>query len=608
MTPVEQAARPPQPAGQRQGKRAGGRPSPPTSTPSISETQLVIAAAIPVLAAIVIYLPALRNGFIWDDPLVLQQLRAMRSIGDLIVPPPIVPRFYYRPLIFVSYLFDQALGGETPFWLHASVIGWHGLNTLLVFLLARRLFPGEWLIASGGALLFAVFPVHVESVAWMAGRSDVIVCTLMLLTVFIFMEAAPAWLPWIGGGVFLLAMLSKEMAIALVVLIPLLDLMRAIRPSWVRYAPLFLATLVYFVLRSHALGAFVGGLPVDTPVMQLATALVRALGFYTVRAVVPVGLCAYIPNVPPGAGYFLVGALVPVLAAGLIGLAWQRGRWQPAFLALWFFATLAPSLTVIVRRSASAVVADRYLYVPSVASCLLMAWVVVRLAQSRRVAALWPAVGIGALATLFTVLAVPYTRVWADNLAFWTDVAAKVPDEALPQRELARALLDHNRPDEAERALQRALALESSPEGRVMAYGNLGNLYRRQGRYDDSLRAFEEGLKIAPHPILYHNLGMTLMLKVQQEQQQGDSQAVLRDITRARDAFEQALKLGTAPGAPLAFQQDWDPAKTHALLGQVLFSMGDRAGARQHLEEALRLQPTGPVADLTREYMQNLPP
>jgi len=94
---------------------------------------------------------------------------------------------------------------------------------------------------------------------------------------------------------------------------------------------------------------------------------------------------------------------------------------------------------------------------------------------------------------------------------------------------------------------------------------------------------------------------MTLMAKIEQEQ--SDPAAVQRDIVKARDAFTQALTLGSRPGAAQTFLE-WDAAKTHALLGQVLFSMGDRAGGREHLEAALRLEPSGPVADATRQYMR----
>jgi Flp pilus assembly protein TadD len=571
----------------------------------LSATRILAAAGVPVLVAVAVYLPALSNGFVWDDPLVLRQLRAIQSPGDLLVLPPIIPRFYFRPVIFVTYLFDRALGGETPFWFHASVITWHALNTLLVFALARRLFPADALIASGGALLFAVFPTHVESVAWMAGRSDVVVGTFVLLTVLLFLERERAGSPWLGGVVLLLAMLSKEMALACVALVPVLDLLSTRRLQWARYLPLVLVTGLYFALRQQALGTWVGGIPSVAPAAQLALDLLRALGFYTVRAVVPVGLSAYMPEVPGAPGYLLAGLAVLPLALALTGAAWRHGSWPVGFLVAWFLLTLAPSLGVIVRRSASAVVADRYLYVPSVASCILLAWAVVRLAGVRRMQPQWSVVVIGIVSLGFAMRVVPYTRVWADNLAFWSDVAAKTPQHALPHRELATALMEHGRLAEAEQALERALDAKSDREGQVMAYSNLGNLLRRLKRYDEAQRAFKAGLRIGPHPALYHNLGMALMAQIEEANARGDQTAVERDILKARDAFEQALRLGNAPGAAQTYLE-WDGAKTHALLGQVLFSLGDRAGARQHLEESLRLQPTGPAAVATRRYLQKM--
>jgi Flp pilus assembly protein TadD len=440
----------------------------------------------------------------------------------------------------------------------------------------------------------------------MAGRSDVVVCALMLITILLCAQRAQPWSAWAGGGTLLLALLSKEIAIACVILVPALDLlgMRRLEPP--RYVPLLLAVIIYLVLRSLTVGAIVGGLPTGAPVSQIVVDLVTAVGFYIARAALPAGLCAYIPALPHGGGYTLAGVIAPLLAIGLGALAWRRGLWPLVFLAIWFFVTLVPSLTVIVRRSASVVLADRYLYVPSVAWCLLLAWVIVRGAELRRIDARWAGLVIVALAALFAAKLIPYTRVWSDNITFWSDVSVKVPHDGLPQRELGTALIERGRLDEAERAFRSALAGSAPPEGRAMTYSNLGNLYRRLDRHDEALQAFAEALKIRPHPVTFHNLGMTLMVKIEKEQRAGDEAAVLRDITSARAAFERALLLGDAPNAPPAFRQEWDAAKTHALLGQVLFSLGDRAGARQHLETALRLQPTGPAADLTRRYLQSI--
>lgn len=565
----------------------------------------VVAIGAAIAAALVVYARALNGGFIWDDPLVLQQLRAIRSLRDLFVLPPAIPRFYFRPLVFVSYLFDRALGGETPFWFHASVLFFHAVNIALVFLLGRRLFPDHRLIATSGAFLFAVFPTHVESVAWMAGRSDVLACTFMLLTLLLFLEKQRTASAWIGALMMLLAASSKELALAGLVLIPGVDLLATRRFWWRRYVPLVLATLVYFGLRHQALGTFVGGSATDTAPHVLVGAIARAVGFYTVQAMLPVRLCAYIPSVPAAPAYLLAGLLAAAAGVGFSILAWRRGGWPVAFLIAWFFVTLAPSLMVIVRRSASAPIADRYLYVPSVASCLLLGWGLVRMVEYFKLRARWTMAVLAVIIAGLGAETVRYTRVWADDLSFWSDVAVKVPDDALPHRELATALLNRNRLDEVERELQRALAGQSDSAGRAMTYNALGNLYRRLARYEEAERAFDAGIGVAPHPMLYHNLGMALMAHLEQEQRQGDQAAMKRDIVRARAAFEQALRLGSAPGAAQGFAQ-WEPSKTHALLGQVLFSLGDRAAAREHFEASLRLEPTGRIADVTRDYLRKI--
>src|SRR5262245_8417242 len=255
-----------------------------------------IAAASAAAIAVLVYLPALGNGFIWDDPLVLEQLRAIRAWRDLVVMPPQIPQYYYRPLIFVSYLADRAVGGENPFWFHLSVIALHALNCVLVFRLVAALFRDDVALAAASAVLFAVLPTHVESVAWMAGRSDVIVCTFLLLTVLLFLRRDTAWSAWLGGATFFLALLSKEMAVSALLVVPALDWLSTRRLYWQRYIPLLVAAVAYFTLRQGSVGALVGGTPAPVAPALLALDVLRAVGFYVVRSLVPVGLCAYIPT------------------------------------------------------------------------------------------------------------------------------------------------------------------------------------------------------------------------------------------------------------------------------------------------------------------------
>src|SRR5512143_2331597 len=128
----------------------------------------LVGVAVAALAALV-YANALANGLVWDDPIVLdRQLRAFRSLADLIITPRNIPQYspdYYRPLTTLSYLIDRAIGGSGPVMFHLSVVLFHVITTYLVFRLGMALFVANSvaLPAAGiGAALFAVHPIHTE--------------------------------------------------------------------------------------------------------------------------------------------------------------------------------------------------------------------------------------------------------------------------------------------------------------------------------------------------------------------------------------------------------------------------------------------------------------
>lgn len=577
---------------------------------SPAKTNVVLAALACTIAAAAVYLPALGGAFVWDDANALRQSAEIRSFGDVIVPPPAIPKFYYRPLVFLSYIADSTINGSgDPYWFHVSSIVLHALNTLLVFVLARRWFADDWMIAAGGALLFAVFPTHVESVAWVSGRSDLLMTTFLLAAVLLHLSPRPGAI-WLGAAFLLLALLSKETAVTAVILFPLLEWAEGRRVRLARIVPPAIATAAYFALRRIGVGSFLGGLEQEQSAAQLSLDVVRALGFYVVQAFAPLSLKPYYAEVPDGAAYLLIGALTPVAVVVAVALLLRPGtrratRAAVICLLLWFVLTLVPTLFVIVRRSALNLLADRYLYAPSVASCIALAWVLIAAARGIGAQAAGAAVAVGAAALFFAAQSLAYIPVWADDVSLWTEAAAKELSSPLPHRELATALLVRGEIDEAEQAFRAALERTPDLEGQVMIYSNLGNLYRRKSQYALALDSFRKGIEITPHPSLLHNLGMTEMALAQRASMAGESQLAAIHVKEARNAFQRALQLGNVPGADEAFFQ-WDPAKTHALLGQVLFSLGDRAGAQRHLEEALRLEPTGPVADMTRQYMQQV--
>lgn len=550
-----------------------------------------LALLIPMLAAVLVFHSVTRYGFIWDDPLVLQQIDQIRSLGDLLVPPDVVPKFYYRPVIFLTFLLDRSLGGGQAYWFHVTVVAWHTLVTGLVYLLARQLLGKRFVLEAGiAALLFAVHPVHVESVAWIAGRSDVI-ATAFVLVALLISRGGPAWRGWAAGACLLVGMLSKEVAIAGIVLLPARDWLLDRRLPWLRYVPLVLAVVVYLAMRNVGLGKVDTGIATGAGIGENVHALLSALGWYATKILVPLRSGAYVPQVPTGIFYTSAGLVV--LAATLVTVLIGRPR-AVAFLLLWFVVTLAPSLLVIVRTSASAVLAERYLYLPSVGAVILIARGLVALhCASARVWQIAVALLVP-VAMLAAMESAERSEVWANDLTFWGDVVAHAPDQAMPRRELANAFMKRQQLDEAERELEAALALPSSTQDRVMTYNNLGNIFLRRGDLDAAASAFEAGAKLYPHNYVLNGLGRTAMRRAERAQERGDQAEVVQQVHAARRYLEQALA------------RDPDDYKSHVLLGQVLFSLGDRDSARRHLETALRIQPRGPVADTARQYLRQL--
>ena len=548
-----------------------------------------------------LYLPTLRFGFVWDDPTVIEQLRSFRSPGDLWLIPDAVPRFYYRPFVFASFLIDRAFSGEQPFWFHATNILLHAGNTLLVALVLRRLVGIPTEVAAAAAFLFAVHPVHVEAVAWVAGRSDLLATLFVLLAVLMHARGgATIWRTSAVCASLFAALLSKESAIAAAVLLPSVDLLqrRPRKPSF--YLGIGAVFLLYFGLRSFNLGTPLGGWLREQAVFGLVADTLAAFGVYLAHAFFPGLVTPYAPEVPSSLAYGLLGT------SGLVTLAVvfaRAPRSAPAFLGLWFLVTLAPALTVVWRTSATTLVADRYLYLPSVASTALLAWgASIFLHRDRK----WVYAGLIALVcTLSAWRALSYAQVWRDNTTFWQAAALVAPHDPAAQREVGLAWLERGKLAEAEPYLQRALELSRLPEEQAMARSNLASLHRRRGDFDRAFAELEQAITIAPHPALFHNLGLTAMMAAEAAQQAGQGAAVVRYVLQAKQAFERALTYERDPRAS-RYRELWNPAKTHALLGQVLFSLNDRAGAQRHLETALALEPEGPTAATVRAYLQRV--
>jgi tetratricopeptide (TPR) repeat protein len=562
-----------------------------------------IAVGVVALAALV-YSNALANGLVWDDPIVLdRQLRAFRRLGDLIVTPRNIPQYspdYYRPLTTLSYLIDRAIGGGGPVMFHLSVVLFHAVTTYLVFRLGVALFAGSAvaLPAAGiGAALFAVHPIHTESVAWGAGRSDVLACAFSVAAALAYLHAC--WSPLrraaLAASCVFCAMLAKETAAAMLVMIPLSALFveRVKQPpparagraerrrqreepaappaALVSLLPFAAALVVYAGLRQASIGSMLG--PTSPAAGGVAAQIVAAIALYAGKLLLPVRQSAYISDLPTGPLGMLVAAACSVAAVALGLLSWRHNERRVTFLLLWIALTLAPSLAIVWKIPA-APVAERYLYLPSVGFCLLVGYGaagLVSLGGTIRVAA---SVVVAVLLAGGAIATLRRNAVWRSNLALWTDTAAKNTTDGLPMRSLATTYQQLGDAPKATQYFEMALQRRNDQMGRFTIYNNLGSLAMVAQRLDEAQGHYETALTINPNAAeCLFNLGLIELTRAT-----GAESAARREHgQRARQFFERAAQL-----SPL------DP-DIEVGLAQTLSALDDSSGARVHFEHALQL-------------------
>ena len=230
-----------------------------------------IAALVAVVAIAGVF-PALGTGFNADDYLILWRIKSIQAAGDPLGYFKFAFYEYFRPLGFLSFALDWRLWHLDAFGFHLTNVVLHALNSMLVFALARRMFSVTHAAIAG--LLFALHPASHEAVYWIAARFDLLATFWALLALLALSKAGKAWRA-AGAVAFALALLSKESAIALVIIAPAWDVFIA-RRNWrgtaIRLAPLVIVVALYTAARMMGadLDATGGGRRLPKALMALA--------------------------------------------------------------------------------------------------------------------------------------------------------------------------------------------------------------------------------------------------------------------------------------------------------------------------------------------------
>ena len=486
-----------------------------------------------IFISILPYSNALLNGFVYDDTTQILDnpyIVSFRHLGHVFTSA--VWSYvgsggytnYYRPVMTFGYMVCFHFFGAQAYGFHLANILLHAAVVCVLYVVTRRMF-GSRGVAFLAATLFALHPIHTESVDWVAAVTDLEVTFFFLLTFWFFLripskEGKAAGWAILGMALsFSLALCSKEQALVLPALATIYEhFYREDRGAtkWTRkvsrYYLLWALLFAYLLFRMHVFGAFapILGHPEVTRYGALLSG-VALLGQYIGKLIWPVRLCAFYmfhPSTSALASQVLAAAAELAVCAGLFALLWKRHR-PASFGMVWFFATIAPVLNVRVLASDN-VFAERYLYLPSVGFCWLAALGLAKVwdrVGSRPAAWRWAyAVLLGALAVLFAARIVTRNRIWKDEITFYSATLQASPDAVPIYNNLGSVYWNRGEVAAAERQWQKALTyVPSSPT----LLNNLGLVYMERKEFPRAVEYFKKSASSEPSfPDPHLNLGV----------------------------------------------------------------------------------------------------
>ncbi len=516
-----------------------------------------LSAAIAFLTFIV-YFPALRNEFVyWDDNRYIFENLNIRSFDAGFFRWAFL-EFHvsnWHPLTWISHALDYALWGLNSLGHHLTNIVLHSVNTALVVMLALKLLEfvrersaqkgtGSFLnnrtilIAAGTTgLLFGIHPVHVESVAWVSERKDLLCALFFLLSIMAYVKYAgdqgsggrgqgaeggnsKASLKkaftnrhfLLGLGFFILALLSKPMAVTLPVVLLILDWhpferIWSLRTAWasiLEKLPFIILGLVSSIITISAQGAGKAFQTLDfVPLPVRALVATKSLVAYLGKMLLPLNLLPFYPY-PKDVSLFsfeylsAIGLVIGVTAACVV-----LARKQKLWLSVWgyYVVTLIPVLGIVQVGGQS--MADRYTYLPSLGFFLTVglgvAWVAEKVSPGEKQGLTLGGSGIF-IALLLVVslssLTIRQINVWRDSFSLWTFVIEQ-GSEKIPMAYVNRgaAFQKTGLLDKAVADYEAALNLDPTD---YRAYISLGAVFEQMGRLDRALEADEKAIALNP--------------------------------------------------------------------------------------------------------------
>lgn len=528
------------------------------------------------------------------------------------------PEYYnWIPVTLVTYLVDYEVGGTGARTFHVTNLLVHTANVLLLYWVLRRLTRTQWPCAFAAAL-FAVHPLHVESVAWVAERKDVVSAFFWFLTMLAYLRWRERACPRryiLVCLAFAAGLMAKPMLVTLPCVLILLDYWplqrlsaaggtgRALpRQGWQllrEKVPLFVLAagfcVVTWLLQGHAGPT---DAIADYPLRVRIANACLAYAAYIGKALWPARLAVFYPH--PGDALPLPMMRVAGTVALVLGLtlaAISVRRRHPYMLVgwLWYIGALIPVIGLI--QVGEQGMADRYTYIPLVGLSIALAWGLQALVARWRPGRSLVAVAVAVLLAAWIGLTWRQVGYWQDSVTLWQHTLAVTSNNTRAHYNLGCALLDEERYADARAQFGHALRLNPR---HAKATNNIGAVLMAEDRFGEAVNLFEAALEIQPDlPEAHVNLGHARLRQGKPEAAIGClAQALRLDPENVDAHIEMAhalTKLGQTAEANQYFAKALrlrpGDADVHYRLGSILLNHGQPAEAVARLAEAARLDP-----------------
>lgn len=569
-------------------RRKRSEPKPASPSLSLEKRRILSRDALTVfglcLLVAVSFFPATMAGFVWDDEAFTKAEPVLKLSGIWEIwfsPSSLKDEGHYWPVVYTTLWLEHKLWGLNPVGYHTVNLLLHSANTLLLWRILLRLKSPGALFA---AALFAAHPLHVESVAWVIGRKDLLSGLFYMASALLYIrfteDSGDGKMYLRSLGLFVLALLSKSIAVTL----PLSLLLwhwwkynRVTSTDLMRALPFFLAGLLFVVAdSSYYKGKEV--VPLDYSLIERVIIASRALWFYAGKLVLPTNLAVIYPLWDVSAANPLNWAY-PIAAVSAAALAWvcrdRTGRGVFA-LTLFFATTLLPVLGFInYGYMQFSFVADRYQYLAGIGVIVMIAGAAARCAARLPGAYKKPVSAVAAVSVLALLGTVSWVHsgIYKDPGVFFKHIISLNPH--------ARA-----------------------------AHGNLGSWHFKRGRYEEALAAYiAAGDKDPEDMDIRRAIGATLDKMGRLEEAEETYRDTLRIKPRSKETLNQLGKLLDKKGKykeavklhKTAIETDPAYANGYVDMGVSLFHLNRHEEALESFERALSLNPPVKIAKIARE-------